>query len=327
MRDLAHRAERQLTEADAPAWVRTLDLARSDIARAVDTCLATGDGTTACGLVADLWIYWDLRGVRPGEVARAGRAVDLPGAPDHVRAKATNTVGVLVSMTEGWGTGARWFERAIDLYRRGGPSGDLADALGNLANSSGFGDPRAIGLLEEAVAMNRTAGATYGLVNTLVNLAMNLAWVGDVQRAREAADEAVARAGGHSVSKAAAIAHHAAAYVAYAAGDAGRLLDEARRSLEIFVVMQADALAWMPADLVAIGLVRAGRTADGAALHGWAGGARRRSGAVMDPGDLHIDAVIEAEGAAAIGDDGWSAACARGESLDDAELLRIIGAS
>jgi len=230
-------------------------------------------------------------------------------------------------MASGWASAAPWFERAIDLYRRGGPSGDLADALGNLANTSTFGDPRTIELLEQAVAMNRSAGATYGLVNTLVNLAMNRAWAGDVDGAGASADEAVALAGGNAVSKMSAIAHHAAAFVAYMAGDTGRVLDEGRRSLGVFLEMQAEAVAWMPADLVAIGLVRAGRASEGAQVHGWAARVRRRNRAVMDPGDRQIAASVEAEGAAAIGEDSWAVACAHGESIDDAELLRIISRS
>ncbi|GAA3128723.1 BTAD domain-containing putative transcriptional regulator [Planomonospora alba] len=76
---LAERADPELRGRDQLVWLRRLaaedDEARAALRRALDA----GHGDRAVRLVAGLWWYWILRGLRAEGSAYAGRALDLVG--------------------------------------------------------------------------------------------------------------------------------------------------------------------------------------------------------------------------------------------------------
>jgi len=323
VRNTVVSVDRLLEDAEAGAWMARFDALREDVAAALEFAIGRADGQLACGIVGDLWPYWDARGVRPDEHARALRSVAVPGVAPAALARALNTVGVLEgNVTRGRGT--RWFERAIDLYRSADRPLELAESLNNLAISLEPGDDRLVALFEEALTLKRAHGARpYELANSLTNLAIVRAAFGDVEGARRDADVALDSAR-RSGGKLAMVASTASAYVAAVAGDVARLEREATESLVATLAVTGHGpLAADPAELRALGFALAGEADAAGRLLGYADALRSEFSYALDGWQRPIRDRIVTLATAASTPEAWKAALADGRRLSDAEALAL----
>ena len=324
VRNTVVSVDRLLEDAEAGAWMARFDALREDVAAALEFAIDRADGELACGIVGDLWPYWDARGVRPDEHARALRATTVPGVAPGALARAFNTVGVLEgNVTRGRGT--RWFQRAIDLYRSADRPLELAESLNNLAVSLDPQDARVIALYEEALALKRAHGARpYELANSLTNLAIVRAAFGDVEGARRDADVALDSAR-QSGGKLAMVASTASAYVAAVAGGCGttRARGDRRACRNLRGGGTRPALAADPAELRALGFALAGEVDAAGRLLGYADALRSEFSFAFDAWQGPIRDRIVALATAASTPDAWNAALADGRQLTDEQALAL----
>ncbi|MFN2464420.1 MAG: tetratricopeptide repeat protein [Candidatus Dormibacteria bacterium] len=129
---LAADCERRLAAGQGEAW-DLLEAEYDNLRGALEwSLLHPGSAEEALTLAASLGEFWDLRCA----LAEGRRWLELtlsraPAAPDSLRARALNALGMLVSHQGDYRTAQRHFEEALSLARRGGDQRVVATTLGN----------------------------------------------------------------------------------------------------------------------------------------------------------------------------------------------------
>jgi predicted ATPase/DNA-binding SARP family transcriptional activator len=232
MIDLAERAEAGLYGPEEQAWAHRVELWLDDLRVAWSWAREAGEVDLAVRLAAALtrYAYWRLRRDLLARGSWAAAAV-----PAHPRL----AVAYAAAATAAWWDGR--LEEARDLARRGvelggGPTAPAAaaplEALGDVAMVTG--DLAAALAAYRGVAALAGPGDPAGLAVATANQALTLAYAGDDQAARDAAEEAVAAARAAANPTAMAMARFAEGE-AFADADPARAsaaLDQARRRAE-----------------------------------------------------------------------------------------------
>ena len=160
-RDLAVKAERELTGPDQAEWLARLDIESDNLRAAMEWCASqTPDSGLLLALAADLWRFWLVRGNwNEGRswLDRALAANETARTP--TRARALAAAGDLATEQADYDAADRLLQQSLTLWR------DLDDAegiakvlnhLGNLARAR-FEYDTARGFLTEGLRLRREA--------------------------------------------------------------------------------------------------------------------------------------------------------------------------
>jgi tetratricopeptide (TPR) repeat protein len=195
-RDLAQRAEPELSGADQALWFERLDAEHANFVSALDHL--ADDGRNAESLLeftVALTRFWYVR----GHLIEARQALERalaasPSAPTLLRRRGLTAVASITLLQGAYGEATRFAEASLLAARESGEDRLIANGLSNLgAIVLAAGDPgRAGDLLGEAVALARTVEDTRILALALNNLGDHALTVGDYARADPLFSESLA---------------------------------------------------------------------------------------------------------------------------------------
>lgn len=163
---LAARADAEILTSRQGHWLSVLSQEHDNLRAAFDHAVATGDASTALGLVGSLWRFWQMRGHLVEGRRRAETALAMPGASDPVaRARALTGLGGIRYWQGDWRDNLEPYEQALELFRRHGSEADVAEALYNMSFPLGYlgGLDRAESLLEESLEVSQRIGRIVGV--------------------------------------------------------------------------------------------------------------------------------------------------------------------
>ncbi|MER6633474.1 BTAD domain-containing putative transcriptional regulator, partial [Streptomyces sp. NPDC000987] len=228
--ELAETAEPHLRRAEQLEWLATLEAEHDNIGAAMRGALAAGEAQAAMRLAAGAGWYWWLGGHRTEGLELLTAAARVPGeVTDEVRAMAYALVVLFVSSGRGdERQAAEWIREAHRFSRRSPrryPLLGLVDALEHMLRAPGeflpafeplldnedpwvralarlhLGKMRIVlgrdgrdadAYLETALAEFRALGERFGISFALTELADRLAARGDLARARDSYEQAIA---------------------------------------------------------------------------------------------------------------------------------------
>ncbi len=300
---------------EAPVWLARLDAERDNVHAAIEFAVADGDADTALRLVAGVWRHWLERGALTEGRALAASALALAGGPPEERQRALNGAGALAGEQGDFDAARELLEQALET---GTPAG-AARARGNLGNLALFAGDHATAArhYEHALAFWRDYGDDWGVSLMLENLAITHNALGDRERALTLLREGLtyARVLGDPLHIASTLRTLARVELG---GDGNRAEPLALLHECLALVRDLDNRRGIAETLETLAAVAEPEV--GARLLGAAEAARAPIGAVRHRDE---DAWVERTRArlrAALGDDGFAAALARGHrmSLTDA---------
>jgi non-specific serine/threonine protein kinase len=186
-RDLAQRAEPELSGADQTSWFKRLDAEHANFVAALNHLASRGqDPAALLEFTVSLTRFWYVRGYLAE--ARQALALALEGsasAPILLRRRGLTAAASVALLQGDYAEATRFAEASLAAARESGEDRLVANGLSNLgAIVLAAGDHERAGeLLEEAVALARTVGDTRILALALNNLGDHALTVGEYQRA------------------------------------------------------------------------------------------------------------------------------------------------
>jgi predicted ATPase len=271
-------------------------------------------------LAGTLWFFW----VGCGRLSEGrhwlARALDASGAASSARAKAMWVYGYVVLLQGDSTTALDVLQRCRDQARAGGDATAEAYAVHRLGCLALVSDdmPRAERLIGDALARYRAIGElNSNVLMGQVELAMALAFQGEVERAVGIAEEAAAVCRDHGERWSLAYALYVLAYAAWLSGEPERARRLAEESLTVDHTFHDLVGAVLALELLALVTETQGAPREAAVLQGAAG---RLWGAVGLRlfGSRHFNAphvVCERRVREALGDQEYAAAVAEGGRL------------
>jgi predicted ATPase/DNA-binding SARP family transcriptional activator len=172
-RDLAERAELQLSGPAQSAWLDLLEREHANLRAALDFFVTFEEGESALRLASALRRYLDLRGYAVEGRAWLEAAVAVgSGADAGLRVKALGGAGVLAAQQGDLDVARSLFEQSVALARTTDDDERLASELANLAHAAVLQGDRtpARAAYEEAAELQQRTGSTRNLAITLENL-------------------------------------------------------------------------------------------------------------------------------------------------------------
>ena len=322
---LIRMAAPHLITPDRPAWVNRLQRELDDI-RVALTWAREHDRLTYIEITGLLGWFWYSSGLWTEGRRWLEEALSLPEAkaPDHRRARALFSAGVIASL-QGHGTVARaWLEESSVLARSLGDrdlaaysDGYMGVALGQEGLAAADAPTRA------ALAWFESTGDLYGRRLALAVLATLLVRQGDLAGARAVAEEAVKIAWEYGLGRELGIALQVLGTVRLHQ----RELDSAAYSLaQALRALREDPQPfWLARALELTGVVECarGRLTDGVRLFGAADALRERIGAVMFQLDRDRLAPYLAQSRASLGEGAFREAWDAGRVLPLDEVIEL----
>jgi predicted ATPase/class 3 adenylate cyclase len=162
--ELAKRAGPLLLSSHQGKWLDRLAWEQDNLRAALDRAVAIESTDVAHGMVVDLWRFWQRRGHLQEGIATTRAVLQLPNASPLGRAKALEALGGLLYWKGDWAEAIEPYRESLELARRYGAPGDVANALFNSSfplNASG--DPiSAERNLRESLAISEREGNSLG---------------------------------------------------------------------------------------------------------------------------------------------------------------------
>jgi len=192
----ASEAEATLGGPEQIRWFDRLDTERGNLSAALDHAVATGDGDTGLRLAGALGWFWQLRiHLREGSDWYAKLLADhlVPSVAATVRAKALHRASEIETQLGNPIRAHALAEEAITVARVNGDRWNLAWGLAALG-LWGKHDKMNIEPLNEALAIFREIGDSWGISHTLRRLALFLVHAGDFARSAALSSESLALA-------------------------------------------------------------------------------------------------------------------------------------
>jgi tetratricopeptide (TPR) repeat protein len=239
-------------------------------------------------------------------------------APNELRARAWNGLGMLAGEKGDFDRARDAFERSLTAAREHGDAARIAAALSNLGNLALFGHDlaRARELYEESASIRREAEITHGLDIVVSNLALVALAAGELDDAWQLFDEALALARDRGGRHTAALSLRGLVRIAIERGEFG----DARRMLaESFALVAEIDQTQGLAEGLDVGGMLAGAEGDSeraATLFGAADATRTTIGALQAPDTQDAYARWIATVRERLGDEAFAAAFARGSRLE-----------
>lgn len=186
----AEAAEAALAGPQQATWLERLEREHDNLRAALRWAWESGEIGVGLRLAAALWRFWYVRGY-PGEGREwLERLLALHDADSHtvpaaVRAHALAGAGMLTYSQGDYVRATALFEQALDLYRPEGDRRGVATTLNYLASvARDQGDSRrAMALYEESLALRRDLGDARGIAASLNNLGLLARDRGEYERA------------------------------------------------------------------------------------------------------------------------------------------------
>ncbi len=176
------------------ATLDRLEADHDDLRAAITWAVESGDATTALGLTAGLWRFWQMRGYITEGLERLDAALALPGCDDEgLRLRALDAAGGLAYWNNDQPRAREHYEAALAIQRSRGAPGGIAEALYNLSFTYLFHEDNESGerFVREAIELYQEAGDEVGLARARWGLA-NIEYAKGRGGAREAYDLATA---------------------------------------------------------------------------------------------------------------------------------------
>ncbi len=195
-RALVEEAMPNLRGQNEAYWFRRLDDELDNIRQAMSWALEAGEAQLAQATAGSLYRYYmyRFRWVEGREWAE--RAVEASTEPTPELALALLAAGTLAQFSMDLTASVGYLDRSLDIAR----DLDLADvlhaALNNRANASSAtgNSEEALKMYEENLELDRRTGSIDGAIVSLTNISSASLGLGDVSRAVETAEEALAEA-------------------------------------------------------------------------------------------------------------------------------------
>ncbi len=197
-RDLAERAEEQLTGPHQEEWLALLEDEHPNLRSVLGWARDRGDTEMGLRLAAALWRFWSLRGYLSEGREWLDTLLDLDStnhrATAAVRARALYGCGVLCYMQDDLTRAAARHGESLALCRELADGHGIAlalNGLGNVAMDQGAYD-RAAELHGESLALRRELGDRWSIAMSLNNLGLVARYQGDYARAAALHEESLA---------------------------------------------------------------------------------------------------------------------------------------
>jgi tetratricopeptide (TPR) repeat protein len=304
-----------------------LELEHGNLRVALDWCEAEPDGIESAARIVDaLGWFWVLRSHVLEARARVERLVATDSGSPFARATLYCVAGYLAYFRGAHAEAIRWLEPSLALWREQGDRRGLASAQLYLAQSVWLmsGDlTRAKTLLEESANLVRRAGAgtphntvlaTY-VDSPIQSLARLAEQQGDLGRARELIDEALARCKASGDSHGFANGLRSLALLSCKQDDADRATTLFKEALRLYHGLADVPCSWNSFILLAYAATLQGCYARAARLLGAADIQQSTSGMIplMFVRAVHDDTITAAR--SGLGDDAFAAAWAEGRGM------------
>ncbi|MPY78855.1 MAG: LuxR family transcriptional regulator [Actinophytocola sp.] len=193
-----HLVERALTEwlsPDQEAWLTTLLREHNNLRTAFELCLAEPDpADTGTQMAGALWFFWIATGLTNEGRRWLERSLESNQRPSHARARALWVCGYLCTIQEDLAAARPMIaecrshaEQLDDVNAAAWAvqlTGMIAMSDGDLAGARGT--------LSESLDQHRAIGGQMGILDTSFYLIVATALVGDLDRAVEVAEDAIA---------------------------------------------------------------------------------------------------------------------------------------
>jgi predicted ATPase len=196
MLGFAERAAPHLSKADQRIWLDRLEREHDNLRAALDWATARPEPALAAQLAFALWRFWQQRGYLNEARARldAIAAMDWDLEPVD-RARFAEARGGIAYWQSDQPAAQRWYDEALEIWRRIGDKGEIANALYNRAyadvvlvmGGATSDDNLASGrmLMEEALALYREIGDKGGEGNVLWGLGSYYYFTADAKQAQD----------------------------------------------------------------------------------------------------------------------------------------------
>jgi predicted ATPase/DNA-binding SARP family transcriptional activator len=327
---LAEEAEPHFTTVARPLWARRLQDELDNLRQAL-AWSREGNEVLHVRLVGSLHWFWHSIGQWPEARQWLRSALTVPAGerPSRERAKLLFSAGAIASLQARPESAQVHLEEAEALAESFGDERLLAYARNYRAMAlTQISAPEAEQPLRLAYTWMREANDLYGLRLNFLLQATHKLGQGDLQGARESAEEGVRVARVFGLDRELSIALQVLGMILVREGDLSRAMSALREALECMRRDPQPLFASRSVELIASGLVQRGLFVDAARLHGAAAANRDRIGARywQTDSDQHRPALAAAR--AALGDAAFEAAFAEGREMDiDAALALAFEAA
>src|SRR5919202_1447934 len=189
---LAEAAERGLTGPQQSAWLGRLEAEHANLRAALLWAYESGQAELGLRLAGALQWFWLMRGYFTEGRAASERALSLGGGSTHARAKVLTGKGMLAWRQGTYARALGLLEEALALFRELGEPLGTAYALHHLAHVyEAQGDgARAVEVFEESLGLFHGVGDRWGRTLTLNCLGAALGEQGEHERATGLIEEA-----------------------------------------------------------------------------------------------------------------------------------------
>ena len=174
--EMALTAQGHLLGAEQAEWLEKLEAEHDNLRAALDYAHAhPADDHLGLRLAGSLGRFWYTRAYVEEGSRRLETALEAdPRAPDELRAKALQDLGVLLAQRTDHTRATAALQEALQLHRRLGNQDRVAAALNSLGvEAYSVGNlERATELLQESLQLRRASGDDQGIPTVLANLAL-----------------------------------------------------------------------------------------------------------------------------------------------------------
>jgi predicted ATPase/DNA-binding SARP family transcriptional activator len=194
---LVEVAEDELGGPKLEQWAEVLELEHDNLRAAIRFALGAGKGEAALRMCSALRRFWEFHGyLDEGRRATEAALEAAPDAPALVRAKASNSAGVLAGEQGDFDASRRFLELSLQFSRESGDDERIAAAVTNLGNLALYrGDHKeARRLYEEAIDVAERVGYSRAAATSRENLGLVELALGEVANALRIFEETIAEA-------------------------------------------------------------------------------------------------------------------------------------
>lgn len=178
---MAERAEAELSGTEPKAWLDQLQRNINNLRTALERSLGGEDLELGIRLSGALWLFWEMRGYLSEGRRWLEQALAAEGTtPPAVRAKAASGAGVLALRQGDYAAATALLEEGLALYRSAGDTGGAAGALSHLGwvMLDQSDYARAQLLFEESLGLYRKLEDQRGIASALTSLG----WIAPLQQ-------------------------------------------------------------------------------------------------------------------------------------------------
>ncbi|NUL82480.1 MAG: tetratricopeptide repeat protein [Armatimonadetes bacterium] len=192
---LAERGEAHIDGPGQAAWLPKLDHDYKNLRSAIEWALRN-DGEASLTLVCLLWRYWMIRGMYHDGRKFTQKALDaVPEAPQWLRAKALNSLALLVQQQGDYRLAQALSEESLAIRTQLGDEQGMTFALASIgANALFVGDLEASQKIhEQTLELSKKSGNAWGMAQSEASLGLISWYRGDYEKAREGFESSLAR--------------------------------------------------------------------------------------------------------------------------------------